>query len=270
MKIAIPRPLYVLLVMLFLVACATDGGVVHNPEFQVLFEKGRAYMRRGNARMALPALQDANRLHPGHVPLLRLLGVAYDQVERPLQALATLEEAHQLQPESGELNNNLGVARMRLLEDCSDFRVQHCRQVWGKAEEAFVQALQDKSLTNPEEVWFNRALLYKRRDYLRQMVRALQRSLAINARYLPARMALIDYYGEMQRPYVQQDHLRLALRFYPDNVVVMQRLAQSLTLTDLWDMTEVRSILKHIGRLAPGTHAAKWAAERLIRLDEKP
>lgn len=265
-----------------LVACAGGRGA-DSQEFQTLFDKGRAYLERGNARMALPALHQANLLHPGHADLLRLLGLTYDRLDRPLQALAALEEAQRLQPEDGDLNNNLGVARLRVYAvSCTGQREEKgCQKLLEQAEESLRTALQTTPLHSPEGVWFNLALLHKLRGEGPQRVAALEKSLEISSHYLPARMALADYYREMGRFDLERQQLRSALTAHPDEVRVLERWVDtffdtgeagrpdSFSRFSPEEMAELRSLLSRILSLAPGTEGAQRASQRILLLDKR-
>ena len=260
----------------------------------MLFDKGRAYLERGNVPMALPALQQANRLQPGHAELLILLGLAYDQAERPVQALEALEEAHRLRPSDGDLNNNVGVARLRVYTvTCPTPTQPGCQPLLEQAETAFQTALQDPALHAPEGVWFNLALLHKQRGQEGPMLAALDRALAINSHHLPAQLAMAEHYrlvGHIDR---ERQYLRNALAAYPDQVVVLERLVASFLGASAADnapsagasqrtghipspaplspeeRAEVRSWLTRILSLAPGTEAAQRASQRVLLLDGK-
>lgn len=255
-----------------LTACA--GGktpeVEHSP-FQVLFEKGRAYLERGNAPMALPALAQANVLQPGNPTLLAMLGLAYDSVGRSAQAVAVLEEARRLQPKEGNLSHNLGVAYLHAHAGCELEQGKQCQAWLDKADQALQEALQDDSLRRPEEVWLNRALLYKRREHWRQMVVALEKSLEISDLFLPARLELANYFHTFHRPELEKHHLRLALTAHPDEIAVLEPLADALLLPDCSarDKVEARSYLARILSLAPDSDAARRASQRLLLLDKE-
>lgn len=262
-----------------LVGCAGDGGHAH--EFQTLFDKGRAYLERGNAPMALSALQKANQLQPGHAPLLTALGLAYDQMGQPLQALESLEAAHRLQPNDGNLNNNLGVARLRVhAVSCVERADADCLRWLDQAEEAFRAALQDTTLKGPENVWFNLALLHKQRGETDPMVVALEKTLELSTHHLAARLVLAEHYREMRRFDLERQQLRGALAIRPDHVAVLERLIDSFFSTgrsgtvelspDLTpgERVELRALLSHIRSLAPGTHGAERASQRILLLDK--
>lgn len=276
MMTAVQRRLCFVLLWI-LSACAGTERLSEGQAFQLLFDKGRAYLERGNPQMALPALRRANTLQPGNAALLSMLGLAYDQVGRPVQALEALEEAHRLQPDTGmgHLNNNLGVARLRAHTACVAERKKLCHTLLDQAEEAFEAALQDASMRVPEEVWLNRALLYKRRGYLRQMVAALKYALKIKSDYLPARLELAKYYRTMRRPDLEKRHLRKALANNPENLSVLEALIDVLWLSrssfnqEEEVLGEVRTLLSRVLSLAPGTKAAQRASQRLLLLDEK-
>ncbi|MEO5354718.1 MAG: tetratricopeptide repeat protein [Magnetococcus sp. XQGC-1] len=270
-----------LLLSLLLEGCAGGRGG-DAQEFQTLFDKGRAYLERGNAQMALPPLQQANLLQPGNPDLLRLLGLAYDQVERPVQALESLEEARRLRPGDEELNNNLGVARLRVYAlSCPDRESAACQKLLDQAEEAFQAALRVTPLRGSEGVWFNLALLHKQRGQWRQMLAALEKSLEISGQYLPARLELAEYYREMRLFDLERQQLRSALAAHPDHVVVLERLVDALLGTkeaglsgarpdfSPGEVAEIRLLLSRILSLAPGTEAAQRASQRIILLDKR-
>ncbi|MBF0461529.1 MAG: hypothetical protein HQL87_09050 [Magnetococcales bacterium] len=273
---------------LLLTACAGGKGM-DDPTFQTLFDKGRAYLERDNVAMALPALQQANQLQPGHVELLTLLGVAYDRAGRPVQALDALEEAHRLQPADGNLNNDLGVARLRLYAaSCAHGEETECQTLLDQAEVSFQAALQDPALHLPEDVWFNLALLYKQRAQERAMVTALEKALAISSHHLPAQLELAEYAHQKGYLDLERQLLRRALATYPDHLVVLKRLVNSFLGTPAQDApssaagvtrlspdlspgerAEVRSFLVRILAVAPETDAAQRASQQILLLDGK-
>ncbi|MEO5339035.1 MAG: hypothetical protein H7837_00760 [Magnetococcus sp. MYC-9] len=272
---------------LLLAACA--GGRGEDPqEFQMLFDKGRAYLERGNPRMALPALQQANRLRPGNAELLTRLGLAYDQSGLPLQAMESLEEAQRLRPEDVQVNNNLGVARLRVhAASCGDLQEKSCQRLLDQAEEALQTAIRvaSASSTAPavplEGLWFNLALLYKQRGQEAPMVAALESSLAVSSHHLPARLELADHYRSQARTDLERQQLRSALAAFPDHVVLLERLvdsflggrsppaAGSVATLAPGERTEVRALLSRILALAPGTEAAHRASQRILLLDNR-
>ncbi len=267
---------------LLLLACA-GGKEPDSQAFQTLFDKGRAYLQRGNAQMALPALQQANLLQPGHVELLTLLGLAYDQLERPVQALDSLEEAHRLRPLDGNLNHNLGVACLRVYGvSCTDNREEAgCSGRLDQAEAALQAALRDPALNAPEGVWFHLSLVYKQRGQTQQRVAALEKVLAISGHYLPARLELADYYRVLGHFDLERQQLRAALAAYPDTLVVLERLVDSLfamgqsgdtdplVALSPGERREIRTWLDRILSLAPGTLSAQRASQRILLLDRK-
>lgn len=269
-----------LLLGIVLMGCVGGGGNSH--EFQTLFDKGRAYLERGNAPMALSALQQANQLQPGHGALLTSLGLAYDQMGQPVQALESLEAAHRLQPNDGNLNNNLGVARLRVhAVSCMKREDAVCLSWLDQAQEAFRAALQDTTLKTPENVWFNLALLHKQRGQMDQMVMALEKTLEISSHHLAARLELAKYYHTMRRFDLERQQLRGALAIRPDHVEVLERLIDSFFSTNqlgalelspdltLGERVELRTLLSHTRSLAPGTDAADRASQRILLLDKK-
>ncbi|MBF0162191.1 MAG: tetratricopeptide repeat protein [Magnetococcales bacterium] len=272
-----------------LLGCTTGPGLEkEEQEFQTLFDKGKAYLERGNPQMALPALQQANRLQPGNVALLARLGLAYDQVGRPLQALESLEEAHRLRPDDSGLNNNLGVARLRVYTlSCAETpESSGCPALLEQAERALQAALQGATQGGRQEegvadIWFNLALLYKQRGQEPPMVTALEKALEINGHHLPARLELAEHHHGKRHFDLEKQQLRHALAAHPDQVAVMERLADALfalrpgaaadpaTSLTPGELTELRTLLSRIVTLAAGTEASQRASQRILLLDKR-
>ncbi|MBF0184456.1 MAG: hypothetical protein HQM06_08710 [Magnetococcales bacterium] len=265
---------------LLLAACAT-GESDKQRELHLLLDKGRAYLERGNAPMALHSLQQAERLQPQQVEVLTLLGLAYDRTDQPLLALSSLEEAYRLQPGGGALRNNLGVARLRVYTaTCGDALREECSRLLRLAEEDMRAALHDPQLRAAEEVYYNLALLYKQRGQQSEQWTALQQALAHRPHFLPAYLELADYYREAGQRERERQQLRTALAAHPDQVVVLQKLVESYRWSEgsagqlLDEVTgkerlELHAWLSRILALAPGSAWAQRAAQRIWLLDEK-
>ena len=240
-----------LLVLLLLSACA---GLQKEDEgrYQLLLNKGRAYLERGNSRMALPSLREARKLRPDDVELLLLLGLTYDREGRPVQALAVLEHAHTLRPKEGRINNNLGVARMRM-----GFLKQ--------ARVAFEAALQDADPARPEETYMNLGLLHKRQGRTQEMIAVLKQAVSINPRYLPAHLELADIYQAMGRGEQERKHLQAVLRVQPTAVSILERLANAHRAAG--EKEAARVLWQRIEKVAPGTPLAQRAAKKRILLE---
>ncbi len=244
---------YLLLIFLLLLAgCATDSELEKKAErYETLMTKGRAYMKRGNARMALPSLVEARTIKEDDVELFSLLGLAYDQLGRSVQAMEALQRAHALRPANGGITNNLGVTMMRLNR-------------LDEAEKMFAAALKDKTFPTPEEIHFNLGLLHKRRGHRRKMTAALERALQVNSVYMPARMELADFYRDLGRTDQEQKHLRMALAIDNDNLALMERLADAYLKTG--NRRHAIPVLKRIAALAPGRPVAGRANRKLATL----
>ena len=220
--------------------------------YETLMSKGRAYMKRGNARMALPSLMEARRIKADDVELFALLGVAFDRMGRPVQSLEALEQAQRLQPDNGGIRNNLGVALMR--QDRLD-----------EAEKQFQAALADKSFPTPEEIHFNMALLHKRRGRIREMQATLEQALRVNANFQPARLELADHFRDLGQHAAEQEQLRKALMVDEKNLDLMERLALSYLKSG--NRAQALPVLKRVLTLAPpGTDTSRRVNRQLATL----
>ncbi|MBF0369144.1 MAG: tetratricopeptide repeat protein [Magnetococcales bacterium] len=226
-------------------ACGGDSKPnVSAEDLTVYLDKGQAYLNRGNAVMALPALQEAQAIDPDNLEVLVALGLAYDGVGRSQQALAVLEKAHEIEPHSGQISNNLGVAHMRLgqLEE---------------AEKAFGEALQDLTYATPEDAQFNLALLYKRRGETEKMMTALTRTIDYNPGHLGGRLELADHYRDVGKPSLEKQQLQMGLAEHPDHLVLMERLAKAYVAAG--EQEGARAVYGRIARLAPQSESGKRA-----------
>ncbi|MBF0342515.1 MAG: tetratricopeptide repeat protein, partial [Magnetococcales bacterium] len=211
-----------------------ERGADEGESFPIALKKGRAYLERGVPEMALPALRRARELRPDDADVLLLLGMAYDQSDRPVQAVEVLEQARRIRPGDGRIQNNLGVACLRL-DRLEDARV------------AFDAALGDGNLATPEEVHFNRGLLFRRLGALRDMETALEQALRARPGYVPALLEMAAYHREMGRLDLEQKRLRRVLEEMPSHLTAMERLAGSLEQESRF--AEVREWLKKIRAL---------------------
>ena len=67
--------------------------------------------RSGMMVESLPDLEAANRLSPGNVRILDLIGLAYLALERPAEAEKVLRQALAKEPENPEVISALGTSR---------------------------------------------------------------------------------------------------------------------------------------------------------------
>jgi Tfp pilus assembly protein PilF len=269
--------------LLLLSACAAGQEENSAREVTLLLDKGRAYLQRDNAEMALLSLQRAQQLQPNQVEVLTLLGLAYDRVDRPLQALESLQAAQRLQTAGGDLNNNLGVACLRVhaLTCQNGMPAEECRRLLEQAGAALQRALTDPALRAPEEVYYNLALLARQRGEEEQKyLELLHRALAIRPHFLAARLALAESYRQVGRAALERQQLRQALAAHPDQLEVLHRLVESYRWSDKGagrlldevtgqDRLELRTWLSRIRALSPGSEWAQRAAQRMALLDEK-
>ncbi len=76
-------------------------------QFEASFLTGEAQRQLGDVREALPHLERASRLKPGHLGVAIALGWCYKRTHRLAQAIDALEQALRLDPEEPLLHYNL-------------------------------------------------------------------------------------------------------------------------------------------------------------------
>lgn len=92
-------------------AAAVERVLVAQPEnVEALLELGRAHIGRGQAFYAVDPLKRARTAAPRDWRAPSLLGVAYDQINRPDEAMAAWNEALALSPENPAVMTNMALA----------------------------------------------------------------------------------------------------------------------------------------------------------------
>ncbi|MBX7248540.1 MAG: tetratricopeptide repeat protein [Caulobacteraceae bacterium] len=85
--------------------------VVYPDHVEALLETGRNQIARGQPFYGIEQLKHARDLAPRDWRPLNLLGVAYDQTQRPAEARAAWQQALQLSPDNPAVLSNIGLAQ---------------------------------------------------------------------------------------------------------------------------------------------------------------
>ena len=126
-------------------------------KFEALFRRGSELLHQGKAQEAVPVLQKANDLKPGHFDTMLNLSGAYILTKKFKQAVVLLEQLRDQAPNNVMVWTNLGAAYLgNPILSRDDEQLQ--------AIAAFKQALQIDPIA--PNVAYNIGLIYRdRRDY---------------------------------------------------------------------------------------------------------
>ena len=84
--------------------------------WQHYLRAGQKCLATGRSEDALPPLLAANRLHPGHAPVLQSLGAAFLRTGAPDLALAWFDQLLSLNPVDGRALHGRGLALHALMD----------------------------------------------------------------------------------------------------------------------------------------------------------
>lgn len=158
--------IFALLLVLFVVACASSGGDKEEDSGRKAAETntslGQAYMAREQYEVALEKLKRAVASDKTYAPAHTLLGVLYETIGEMDQAEKEFGLAVKYAPDNGDVNNNYGAFL--------------CRNGRGEtADPYFAKAVKDPFYTTPEVAYVNAGNcmlglgnLDKAESYLRQ------------------------------------------------------------------------------------------------------
>lgn len=245
---------------LALAGCASDSAIQggdKSPEeeratFQMAKFKADAYLERGNFQMAVPSLLKMLEIRPDDVDTLLTLGGAYIHQGRYLQALESLERAHRLKPGRGEVNNYRGVALMNL-------------ERFEEAKGAFLLAGEDVNYQQREDAFYHLAVLASRQGLSEEMVAHLGQAIKLNPGMPLAHIMLSAHYASKHQPEREQEHLKAALAAQPDNLAVLELLAEFFQRQGR--KPQAREMWSRIISIAPESEYAERAKLRLKGLE---
>lgn len=224
-------------------------------ELQVLRYKGRAYLDRGNAVMALNYLREAQKLAPEDGEILAMLGRAYGLSGRYEAALASLKRARELRPQDRDVAYGMGVVL---------FQVKRYQD----AEIFIREALDSADFRERDDAWFHLGLIREAAGNTAEMLKMLDEALKINPVHVPSHLKLASYYKTQGAYERERRHLQEVLAERPEDVAVMEFLAESLLRDRLQDRAV--SLMRKIIMLAPDSENAARVTKRLSMLGEVP
>ncbi|MFP4257602.1 MAG: tetratricopeptide repeat protein [Desulfovermiculus sp.] len=208
-----------------------------------------SYLANDQPRRALrqlKALQDQAENNPDYH---YLHGLTSARLDRNSEAKKHFQEAVNLRSDFGQAWNNLGKVYISL--DRKD-----------EARQAFVQALDIPTYLTPEYPAYNLARLDMEGGRPEQAEKWLRQSLQANPGFVPAILLLSKLLTADERLSAAVDVVRRGLYIHPDNVDLMQDLAQNFLRLGQHD--KAKQWFERIARKAdPQSKAAQMAEDYL-------
>jgi Tfp pilus assembly protein PilF len=229
--------------------CAFVQPSAQDQEVRARMDLASSYLANDQPRRALrqlKALQDRAVKNPDYH---YLYGLTSARLERNSEAKKHFQEAVNLRPDFGQAWNNLGKVYISL----------HCEE---KARQAFVQALHIPTYLTPEYPAYNLARLNVECGRPEQAEEWLRQSLQANPGFVPTILLLSKLLTADERLHEAVDVVRRGLNIHPDNVALMQDLAQNFLR--LGQHEQARQWFERIARKAdPRSKAAQMAEDYL-------
>ena len=151
---------------------------------------------------AVPILEEASRLHPGHSEVSLLLGLSLNEAGRPVDAEAALRKGIEAAPWSAELHANLGVVLSAQRRD-------------PEAEASFREALRLKPTLTP--AYYNFAKALKAQSKLDEAIGALREAIRRDPQFAVAHFDLANGLLDQGRGREAIESYRTALSLDPQD-----------------------------------------------------
>ncbi|MBS3779504.1 MAG: tetratricopeptide repeat protein [Desulfovermiculus sp.] len=220
-----------------------------NQEIRARMDLASSFLANEQPRLALRQLQ-AIESSAGTDPDYQFLyGLTWSRLQRQEKASEHFQKAVSLRSEFAQAWNNLGQAYAAMGQT-------------EKAEQAFLQALDTPTYLTPEFAAFNLARLYQDQGLTQKAEELARQSLDHNPGFAPAIILLNDLLIADNRIQEAVDMLSRGLQAEPDNVRLMQELAENLLR--LGRQKQARQWFERIANTAdPTSQAAQVAADYL-------
>ncbi|MBP5296610.1 MAG: tetratricopeptide repeat protein [Bacteriovoracaceae bacterium] len=183
---AVGRPVFSIVVMLFLAACSSAQMSKEERQAKILYSQGSYELYQKDYANAITHLEQANQLSPRDSNILNNLGMAYYFKNQTPLALNYLQQALQANPKNQDARSNLATIYMEQ----------------GKYDQALAEyqiVLQDVKYTAQFVTHYNLAKLALAQNKTQQAIKELKLSLAEKEDYCAANFTLAEIYAKEYR-----------------------------------------------------------------------
>lgn len=220
-----------------------------NQEIRARKDLASSFLANEQPRLALRQLEVIESSAGTDPDYQFLYGLTWSKLKRQEKASEHFQKAVSLRPQFAQAWNNLGQAYAAL---------GHTE----KAEQAFLQALDTPTYLTPEFAAYNLARLYQDQGLTQKAEELARQSLDHNPRFVPTMILLNNLLTADNRIQEAVDMIRRVLQAQPDNVRLMQELAENLLR--LGRQKQARQWFERIATTAdPTSEAAQVAADYL-------
>ena len=225
-----------------------------NQETRARKDLASSFLANEQPRLALRQLK-AIESSAGTDPDYQFLyGLTWSKLNRQEKASEHFQKAVSLRPQFAQAWNNLGQAYAAMGQT-------------ERAEQAFFRALDTPTYLTPEFAAFNLARLYQDQGRTQKAGELARRSLDHKPGFVPAMVLLNDLLIADNRIQEAVDIVSRGLQAQPDNVRLMQELAENLLR--LGRQKQARQWFERIAKTAdPTSQAAQVAADYLELLPQ--
>lgn len=184
------------------VGCATDS-VNTEKKVEALRDLGAAFYSKGDLRLALEKLQEAEKLDPNNAEIHHELGLVYKGLAVYDLSLKHLNRALELNPGFSEAQNNLGGVYYELKE-------------WDQAITCFQKAVSNLLYKTPYLAYENMGQAYYHKGEYQQAVESYKKSIASAPEYPGSRLKLAQLYVILERHDEAAEELKMIMEIDPD------------------------------------------------------
>ncbi len=184
------------------VGCATDS-MNAEKKVEALRDLGAAFYSKGDLRLALEKLQQAETLAPNNAEIHNELGLVYKGLEVYDLSIKHFKRALELNPDFSEAQNNLGAVYFLLRE-------------WDQAILCFQKAASNLMYKTPYFAYENMGEAYYNKGEYQQAVESYKKSIASAPEYPGSRLKLAQLYIILERHDEAAEELKMVLEIDPD------------------------------------------------------
>jgi tetratricopeptide (TPR) repeat protein len=195
-------PMLILVLSFSLTGCGTNK-VQLREEAKIHYDLGSVYFREGKAVPALKELMQAVEKDPKNAAYRNLLGLAYYSKKLFTEAEEEYLEAIKLDPKLSGAHINLGVVYLR-------------QSLWDKAIKEFDSGLSNVLYATPEIAYTNMGWAYYNKGDYETAIRAFNRAIESNPRYVSAYYNQGLAYLNMDKNRKAVESFTKAIEIFPD------------------------------------------------------